>query len=372
MIAAASIWCPRPRTVAVFRALNLGDLLCSMPAFRALRRALPQAWISLVGLDSARPIVERFGRYIDELLPFPGDAAFPEQEVRHSEAPAFYRNLQERRFDLALQLHGSGWRANDIVGAFGARRWAGFAPRLQDQVEGRLMLWPDRLHEIRRYLSLLQWLGLTRVGGLPELHDVTLEFPLTQADRAEAEAAARWAGIVPARTIFIHPGARLPSRRWPSERFAEVARIMSARGWGLALTGGPDERELTSNTAAQAGVPIANLCGLTSLGALAALLARGRLLICNDTGISHIAAAVGLPSVVIASGSDVRRWAPLDAARHVVLHQDMPCRPCAHYECPIGHPCALAVSVEQVIAQAAVQLTVRLRGPHSLATEAAS
>ena len=80
------------------------------------------------------------------------------------------------------------------------------------------------------------------------------------------------------------------------------------------------------------------------------LMQRARLLVCNDTGVSHIAAAVGTPSVIVASGSDVRRWAPLDRQRHRVLHYPVPCRPCEHAECPLAnHPCARGVTVEAVM-----------------------
>ena len=94
-----------------------------------------------------------------------------------------------------------------------------------------------------------------------------------------------------------------------------------------------------------------NLCGRTSLWTLGALVEGAEAVVCNDTGLSHIATALQRPSVVIACGSDTRRWAPLDATRHRVLAQDLPCRPCAHRHCPTAHECASAISVEQVLAQ---------------------
>jgi ADP-heptose:LPS heptosyltransferase len=95
--------------------------------------------------------------------------------------------------------------------------------------------------------------------------------------------------------------------------------------------------------------PARDLAGCTTLGGLAALIARARLLVCNDTGVSHIAAAMRTPSVVIACGSDPKRWAPLDRELHRVLSHPVPCRPCAYAECPIGHGCALGIAARDVI-----------------------
>lgn len=333
------------RRLAVFRALNLGDILCSVPALRALRRWVPNAHITLIGLPAARPVLEFFPGLVDEWVEFPGDPAFPEQDVATHALPAFYRAMQARRFDIAIQLHGSGARSNDIVQALGPAQWAGFVADEHETQAGRLLPWPDHLHEVHRYLALLEHIGVPTDGDRYALQ------PLP-ADVHQAQRLAGEAGLTPGRMIIVHPGARLRSRCWPVERFAAVAAALADEGWQIALTGSPSECERVQAVLARAQRPLANLCGATGLGVLAALLQRCRLLVCNDTGISHVAAGVGARSVVIASGSDVRRWAPLDTQTHRVLHKDLPCRPCAHETCPIGHPCALGVEVEQVLAAA--------------------
>jgi len=115
------------------------------------------------------------------------------------------------------------------------------------------------------------------------------------------------------------------------------------------LTGGKGELALADEVAQHMRSTPLNLAGKTTLGGLGALVARARLVVCNDTSVSHIAAAVRTPSVVVACGSDPRRWAPLDQQLHRVLWHDIACRPCMNAECPIGHPCALAVSSAMVI-----------------------
>lgn len=338
-----------PATLVVFRALQLGDMLCAVPALRALRRAFPYTRIILVGLPNAHEFVDRFHAYVDELIEFPGIPAFPEQQPRPDDLPAFYRRVRALHADVALQLHGSGTQSNPIVAQLGAGRWGGFVADPTAQMPGCRMLWPDDLPEPRRYLALLRYLGL-------QADDDALEFPVSQTDQRDAEALMRKHALDPAKLILMHVGARLPSRRWPLERYAALAGELSRQGWQVALTGMHSEMPLVQSLQVQAGVPLTNLCGQTNLGSLAALLTMCRLLVCNDTGVSHVAAGVGAMSVVIACGSDQRRWAPIDSARHVVLAADMACRPCAFEECPIGHPCALAVTVPDVLGQVQHQL----------------
>src|SRR5574337_212241 len=96
------------RKVIVFRALNLGDLLCAVPAFRALRRGLPRAEITLLGLPWARQFVFRFRRYVDDFVSFPGYPGLPEQPCNESRAGFFFESIRKRKYDLAIQLHRSG------------------------------------------------------------------------------------------------------------------------------------------------------------------------------------------------------------------------------------------------------------------------
>jgi ADP-heptose:LPS heptosyltransferase len=185
--------------------------------------------------------------------------------------------------------------------------------------------------------------------------DAALELPIHLNEWTAWDALAIRHALALGTFVCIHPGARLPSRRWPMARFTEVARRIGREGWTIVLTGTPEERPLVETVAGRlqrCGLKPINLCGQTSIGTLAAMLSECRLLICNDTGISHVAAAVGTASVVIACGSDSRRWAPLDSARHRVIAHDVECRPCAYLHCPVGHPCALGVTVDMVVREA--------------------
>ena len=344
---------PAPSRVAVFRALQLGDMLCAVPALRAMRAAWPHAYITLIGLPWATQFVERFSSLVDELIVFPGAPGFPEQEETEAGLPSFFAAMRRRRFDLAIQMHGSGGPANTIVGRLGATTCAGFIEPHEALAPG-LVAWPDSLPEPRRYLALVRALGLPAA-------DDTLWFPLTAQDRAEYAALEMEHGIEPERLVVLHPGAQLPSRRWPPARFAQVADALSEQGWQIAITGTSHEADITAAVLGAMTAPALHLAGATSLGGLAALVARARLVVCNDTGISHLAAAMCTPSTVIASGSDTRRWAPLDHGRHHVLADYPPCRPCAFRECPYDHACALNVSATQVVSDALAQLAHRSR-----------
>jgi ADP-heptose:LPS heptosyltransferase len=145
-----------------------------------------------------------------------------------------------------------------------------------------------------------------------------LEFPLRAEDEKELRGLVGTA-LQPGEYVCIHPGASVPERRWSAECFAQIARMLARRGLRVVLTGGNSETELTRAVHRAAGVPCLDLAGRTSLGTLAALLSNARLLICNDTGVSHLAAALRVPSVVLSTGDNPQRWAPADGLLHRVL-----------------------------------------------------
>ncbi len=340
--------------VAVLRALMLGDLLCATPALRALRQGLPQAQITLVGLPWAGELAARLSS-VDRFVALPGWPGLPEQPVAEpGERRRFIAAMRACRFDWALQMHGSGDVVNPLVAAFGARRTAGFVPHplppddaSTAALAADFAVWPDSGTEVERLLLLTDHLRLPRRG-------LGLEFPLTEDDRSAARAlwqpGPQTPGVPP--LALVHPGSQLPSRRWPPARFAAVADALADAGHTVLLTGSAAEAALTQAVAAAMRQPALDLAGRTTLWTLGALVERAALVLCNDTGISHIAAALGTRSVVVSSGGDAERWAPADAQRHRVFRHDLPCRPCAHALCPIkgppAHPCAVGVKVAPV------------------------
>ncbi|MDB5350190.1 MAG: glycosyl transferase family 9 [Planctomycetota bacterium] len=299
------------RRVVIFRALQLGDMLCAVPALRAMRAAWTEAEIVLVGLPWARSFVARFGRYLDGFREFPGYPGLPERPSQIGRIPAFLAAIQAERFDLAIQLHGSGSFVNPLTELFGATRCAGFAlPGGYVPDPDLFIPWPERGLEIRRLLELASSLGAPDLGE-------DLEFPLEQPDFQALDAIDGARELEPGRYVCIHAGASVPERRWPVERFAAVARQLAGHGLRIVLTGTGSESEHLRWASWPDGS--LNLTGRTDLGTLGVLIRQARQLVCNDTGVSHIAAALRVPSVVISTGHNPERWAPIDSHRHRVL-----------------------------------------------------
>jgi ADP-heptose:LPS heptosyltransferase len=254
--------------------------------------------------------------------------------------------MRSLQLDLVLQLHGSGGIVNPLVASFGARCTAGLANAQAwrpDADVSRYAAWREQGSEIERLLALTDHLGLARQG-------LQLDFPLQPADRECARALLAEPGAAAAQAPYavVHAGSQLPSRRWPPQRFAEVADALAAQGLQVLLTGSSGEAGLTAAVAQAMRHPARDLAGRTDLWTLGALIEGAALLVCNDTGVSHIAAATSTPSVVVANGSDVSRWAPADTRRHRVFWHDIACRPCAETICPHGQACALAVEAAPV------------------------
>lgn len=297
--------------ILVFRALQVGDLLCAVPALRSLRALFPHARITLVGLPWASQFALRFARYIDDFIAFPGHPSLPEIAADAEAYPAFAEQVRSLQADLAIQMQGSGELSNPLVQAFGARLVTGFT-RLPERDGPTFFPSPERGHEAERCLSLT-----SSLGGMSG--DASLEFPVMAADEHELQASGLPAALDGKAYVCLHAGARDPARRWPVACFAAVGDALAARGYAVVLTGSAAEQALAESVAACMRYPALNAAMPLSLGAMAALMRRARLLVCNDTGVSHIAAGLRLPSVVAFTRDDDahrERWAPLDRWRH--------------------------------------------------------
>jgi len=231
--------------------------------------------------------------------------------VRRDELAGFYAGVCEQSFDLALQLHDSGNVANHIAAGFGARTMAGFSRLAPVETERTLLLpYPADGAESERLLLLPERLGAPAAGR-------HLEFPLRPSDAAELAASRVAPDLEAGSYLCIHPGTHQGDTGWPPERFADVAdRLHAGFGLGTVLLGSAEEAPLVRAVAGRMRSPAIEAAVPMSIGALAALLSRARLLVCNDGGVSHLAAGLGLNSVVVFSKADIARWAPPDRLRH--------------------------------------------------------
>jgi ADP-heptose:LPS heptosyltransferase len=307
-------------SIVIVRALALGDMLCAIPAIRALRGLHPAARISLVGLPWSRELTTRYPAYLDEHLEFPGFPGIPEVEHDPARTVAFLTRMQERPFDLAIQLHGDGSWINAFVALLGARATAGFHPPgwSSATIGGTWIPYPNHGSEVSRMLALPVALG----APIEE----RLEFPIGDPDRESLRRVLP--GPLDDRAYaVVHPGASTELRRWPADRFAAVADGLRDCGLEVILTGSAAEADVTARVRAAMRSTAIDLAGRTSLGALGAAVERAAIVLTNDTGVSHMAAAVGTPSVVVFNGSDRERWAPLDKELHVGVEGASPGRP---------------------------------------------
>jgi ADP-heptose:LPS heptosyltransferase len=286
-------------------------MLCAVPALRALRGALPHARITLLALPGVTPLLERYAGLVDDFLAFPGWPGMPEVQFHPEALPPFLRRVQARRYDLALQLHGNGMRTNSFVELLGARHTGGhYLPGvLTPPDDGLWRAYPGRGHEVDLLLGYVTSLGASGLGR-------DLDFVVRPAERRLAARLLASERVRPGEFVVVHPGAKEPARRWPASAFAVVADGLRADGLELVLTGGDEEGPLAAEVRRHARSEVHDLTGRTSVGVLAAVLEQAALVLCNDTGVSHLAAAVGAPSVVVFSGSDPARWAPLDTRLH--------------------------------------------------------
>jgi len=286
-----------PKKIAIFRALNLGDLLCSVPAVRALKNTYPGAEITLIGLLWAKQFTEQFGKYFGRLIAFPGYPGLPEQSFNYSEFVNFLHKVRKEQFDIIIQMHDNGSIVNSLLGLFNSQRVAGYYRQDSHRPNKELfMIYPDKEPEIKRHLKLMEFLGIPT-------QKEQLEFPLTEKDENQLARLQNKLNLRKKSYVCVHPGTSAAAKRWPPASFARIADRAAGNGLKVILTGVYQELMLTQAVAHHMKYPAINLTGQTSLGILGGLIRDSRLLIANDTGVSHIAAAFNTPNLIVSQNS---------------------------------------------------------------------
>ena len=298
------------RKIAVFRALQLGDMLCAVPALRALRDAYPHAHITLLGLPWAKSFTKRFSRYLDSFIHFPGYHGLPEQSFSESEWSDFKELIKCENFDLILQMQGNGNIVNEILQDISPGKIAGFHS-VGNYMPGNLFIeYPTGISEILRHLLMLENLEIPSKGTY-------LEFPVSEIEQRNLDCLNL--DISFRNYVCIHPGSRGSWRQWPTFFFASLADKCAENGYQIVITGTNEESEITSKVMSEMNYPAIDLTGKTGLGEVAQLITDAALLISNCTGVSHIAAAVETPSIVISMDGEPERWGPLNKEIHKTI-----------------------------------------------------
>jgi len=293
---------PQPiRKVMVLCESRLGSFLCSSPAIRALRAALPTAELVAVTGEALRGLVSRSTHLDRFAAPPPPDRASRARNARL--LTRFFLDMQEEHFDLAIQMHGYGLQSSPYFSLFGARANAGFVgcadmPGMMDAP----LLFPQEGHIVDRFLALSTYLGAPSCGR-------HTEFPLFPEDEAEAHLLL---ASTPGPLVGIHPGARSDQRRWNPERFAQASVLLQHRfGGTILILGEQCDCEVAEGIASLVHGPCLNLVGKTSLPVLGAIIKKLSVFVTNDTGPAHVAYALETPTVTLfASATMTLFWPP--------------------------------------------------------------
>lgn len=346
-----------PQRILLIRPDHLGDLLFQSPALHWLRQQRPDAHLTLVIGPWGRPAQPALAGSYDELLeiPFP---AFERGErqgalARWSMLPRLARRLRPENFDAAIIFRPDHWWGAMLSAMADIPVRLGYdTPETTSWLTEALPLQHE--HSVSSNLRLVGALLDQQLSFDPAAHP--LRFDLDPTGMAETRAyLSSLAGDQTRPLVIIHPGAGAAIKLWEPDKWGDVARRLSQEGCTVAISGGPDEVDLTAAVSAASGGRALDLGGRTSFAELAALLAAADLVLGPDSGPLNLAVAVGTPTIHLFGPADPVRFGPWgDAKQHLVLQSDWTCVPCGRFDWPDlpEHGCVRDISVDAVLTAA--------------------
>jgi lipopolysaccharide heptosyltransferase III len=328
------------RKVLLVRLRSIGDTVLATPSVFALKRFLPNVKVDILVEDWVAPLLNNHP-HLDNVIVLERGGLMKRARVA--------RELRAGNYDVVYNLHG-GTTATFLTRATGARHRVGFksyqyAQLHNHQAPSPLLLWgQQKTHSVEQQLALLGW------TGVPVTDRPRTQLGISSEANEKVKQLLAQAALTDRKIALIHPAAAFATKQWATEHFARVAEFLSGRGLAPVAIAAPNERPLLEKLCSEASVKITTLD--PSLPEVTALAAHSELFVGNDSGIAHIAAAVGTPAVVIFGSSNIAHWRPWNSAPAEVVFEEMPCQPCHGYFCEkFDQPeCILRVPVTQVTA----------------------
>lgn len=276
--------------IAVLRGGGVGDLIFAIPAMSALKAAYPGSTLTLLGTPVHKALTGAAQSPVDDVQVLPFSEGVRPGKEDPGELDRFFAEMRERQFDLAVQLHGGGRHSNPFLLRLGARHTVGTRTADAASLE-RSVPYLYYQHEPLRALE---------VAGFAGAFPVDLEARLHPADRADDALPPGLDQHTSQPLVTLHPGATDPRRRWPADRFAELAAACMADGCQVVVVGDDSERPLAQRIQQLAEpASVISLAGGLDMGGLVAVLARSAVVVGNDSGPRHLAQALGIPTVGI-------------------------------------------------------------------------
>ena len=329
---------PNIDKILVIRVDGIGDLLNSTPAISLLRENYPSAEITVLARPLNAPVLIA-NPDVDRVLTFARDGEHCGLKARLQ----FYRRLRREQFQLVVAMQTAMW-SHLVAFLSGAPHRLG---RYQKRFRSTLThAWHGKYpkgetHEVDRNLELVRLICEGEGTRKLKFHLLPNEI-----DTAKAHLASFGIGA-DTFLIGIHPGGSSFDKRWPEQRYAELAdRLAQQYNAAVLLLHGPEEAALTRNIQ-QAMQSRAVVHAPKTIRELGALLSCCDLVVCNDSGPMHLAAALNVPMVAIFGPTDHVAWHPLSENASIV-RRDMPCWPCSAHKCKIGWECTKKLPVEPV------------------------
>jgi heptosyltransferase-2 len=321
----------------------VGDVVHSLPAIAALRSHFADAELTVVSRGEAGTVLQHHPA-VDHVVGYRTVRGFG--QLRHLRKTA--ARLRRESYDLGVVL------TNSFESAW-LFWWAGIPRRYGFATDGRGWLFTEpqpctaktrRLHQADYYLALLAGLGVKAPRGWQRLEP-------TAAERDSAMRRLVAAGWRPERPLIaLCPGAGFGSaKRWPLDRFGALGeRLAKDRGATLVVLGGAAEQPMGEALVARIGEGSINLTGETSLRDALAIVSLSTVVVSNDSGLLHLAAASGTPVVALFGPTDPNRTGPtvLTPSSVTIVRRSVSCSPCELRECPIDHRCMVWIDPDEV------------------------